>query len=244
MDTTGTADAYATYASIYDDMVRDRKGTATFIRGLIEQHRPGAKHVLELGCGTGDILAWLRNHYRVTGIDSSPSMLARAKRKLPEHTFYAKDASGFHLDQKFDAIFCVGDALNRHATFPEWESLFDCARTQLKVGGIFIVEFITPERLKLLAERGLSLQPARNNYAFTKLTSHPSLSGRYNMELRVFLQKDPYSFSCHSSTVDLGAYPTEFVAHALSRHFVILDRDTPERMITGRTHLVCRKAAA
>src|SRR4051794_6982314 len=52
---------------------------------------PLGKRVLELGCGTGDMLAALEPSYGV-GVDFSPEMLARARARYPQLSFVLGDA--------------------------------------------------------------------------------------------------------------------------------------------------------
>jgi len=64
---------------------------------------PGLK-VLELGCGTGDTLAALRPAEGV-GVDLSPAMLERARRKHPELRFIEADVEDLDLGgETFDVV--------------------------------------------------------------------------------------------------------------------------------------------
>ena len=64
-----------------------RKADRTFMRFLI----PPGKRVLELGCGSGDLLAALEPSYGV-GVDFSPSAVARAKARHASLNFVVGDA--------------------------------------------------------------------------------------------------------------------------------------------------------
>jgi SAM-dependent methyltransferase len=44
---------------------------------------PGARSLLEVGCGTGRFLGWLASTFRVVGIDRSPGMLAEMRARHP-----------------------------------------------------------------------------------------------------------------------------------------------------------------
>jgi SAM-dependent methyltransferase len=69
------------------------------------------QRVLEIGCGTGDLLAHLKPS-RGTGIDFSAEMIARAKQRHPElelHQMDAHDLSG--LEGEFDVII-LSDTVN------------------------------------------------------------------------------------------------------------------------------------
>ena len=70
---------------------------------------PGQK-VLELGCGTGDLLSSLSPSYGL-GVDFSSSMLARAVQKYPHLDFICADVHEIQLDSSFDVII-MNDLLN------------------------------------------------------------------------------------------------------------------------------------
>ncbi len=63
---------------------------------------PGAR-VLEIGCGTGEMLASLKPSFGV-GIDFSPEMVRLAKKRFRKLKFICDDAHTFRLDEKFDYI--------------------------------------------------------------------------------------------------------------------------------------------
>jgi demethylmenaquinone methyltransferase / 2-methoxy-6-polyprenyl-1,4-benzoquinol methylase len=83
-------------APVYDGMNRamtlglDRKWRRLTAEAVV---RPGDR-VLDACCGTGDLaLAAARSGGRVTGVDFSAEMLARAERKAPEFDWVQADAS-------------------------------------------------------------------------------------------------------------------------------------------------------
>jgi ubiquinone/menaquinone biosynthesis C-methylase UbiE len=59
--------------------------------------------VLEVGCGTGELLARI-NGQEKTGIDFSEKMIAEAQSQFPEINFVCSQAEDIQLDQKFDVI--------------------------------------------------------------------------------------------------------------------------------------------
>ncbi len=70
---------------------------------------PGLR-VLEVGCGTGDLLAAVKPVYGV-GVDLSGEMIARAKARHPQLHFIQGDAHDFNLDGTFDVII-LSDFVN------------------------------------------------------------------------------------------------------------------------------------
>ena len=64
---------------------------------------PPGRRVLELGCGTGDLLAALEPSSGV-GVDFSPRMVAVARQHYPELKIVLGDVHELALDEKFDYI--------------------------------------------------------------------------------------------------------------------------------------------
>jgi ubiquinone/menaquinone biosynthesis C-methylase UbiE len=71
---------------------------------------PEGSHVLEIGCGSGNLLASL-NASRAVGIDFSAVMLEQAHQKHPDCVFINADAHLQALDEQFDYVI-LSDLLN------------------------------------------------------------------------------------------------------------------------------------
>jgi len=64
---------------------------------------PKDKSVLEIGCGTGDLVAKLKPKIGV-GIDISEEMIKIAKQKYPQYEFIVDDVENLNINQKFDYV--------------------------------------------------------------------------------------------------------------------------------------------
>jgi demethylmenaquinone methyltransferase/2-methoxy-6-polyprenyl-1,4-benzoquinol methylase len=98
-------------APVYDAMNRamtvglDRKWRRLTAEAVV---RPGDR-VLDACCGTGDLaLADARAGGRVTGVDFSEKMLARAERKAPEFQWVQADAAALPFDDASFDVVTVG----------------------------------------------------------------------------------------------------------------------------------------
>jgi SAM-dependent methyltransferase len=87
---------------------------AEYYRRLAEIYRflvPAGLHVLELGCGSGDLLAALKPAHGI-GVDFSAAMVARAAARHPEMQFVEADAHDLSaLRGPFDVVL-LADLLN------------------------------------------------------------------------------------------------------------------------------------
>lgn len=70
---------------------------------------PQGERVLEIGCGSGDLLNAVRPSYGV-GIDFVPEMIEMAKLKYANCHFYTGDAENIQLEETFDYII-ISDTL-------------------------------------------------------------------------------------------------------------------------------------
>ena len=73
-----------------------------YLRYLI----PSNSSVIEIGCGTGDLLAAL-NPKRGLGIDISPKMIEVARKKFPHLEFETGDFEDLQIEEKFDYVVSV-----------------------------------------------------------------------------------------------------------------------------------------
>jgi ubiquinone/menaquinone biosynthesis C-methylase UbiE len=67
--------------------------------------------VLEIGCGTGELIGNIKGKRKV-GIDFSPKMIEVARQRFPDVELHCMDAEGIKLTEKFDLIILanlIGD---------------------------------------------------------------------------------------------------------------------------------------
>ena len=101
----------------WDDVARTSAGHAGWssyyhrrLRSIYQYWVTPGQRVLELGCGTGDLLAALEPAVGV-GIDFSTDMLAKARERHPHLRFLEADAHDFALSETFDVII-LSDLIN------------------------------------------------------------------------------------------------------------------------------------
>jgi len=142
---------FGAYSGYYDLLYRDKDyaAEARYVAELIATHAPGARTVLELGCGTGAHAAELAAAgYSVSGIDISQGMLdaaaTRATSLAPEIagrlTFSAGDVRTVRLGRKFDSVISLFHVMSYQATNADLAAAFATARDHLAPGGVFVFD--------------------------------------------------------------------------------------------------------
>ncbi|MGP4020702.1 methyltransferase domain-containing protein [Saccharopolyspora sp. 5N708] len=113
---------------------------ARFVDDLVHRFGTG-RDLLDVGCGTGrDARYWTGQGYRVTGLDSSPQMVAHAETHCPAANFAVADMRTFRLPNTFDAITCLDSALLYCHTNDELDAFLRSCHAHLRPGGLLIAE--------------------------------------------------------------------------------------------------------
>jgi ubiquinone/menaquinone biosynthesis C-methylase UbiE len=135
----------AYYDAIYHWKNYEREAEA--IRGLIGKHaRRPACTLLDVACGTGQHMAFLREHFTVQGLDLDPGLLEVARARCPGGEFVEADMVDFDLGQQFDAVICLFSAIGYVKTVPRLQQAVASMTRHLQPGGVLIVEpWFTPD---------------------------------------------------------------------------------------------------
>lgn len=146
------------------------------LESLFQLIVPHNVSVVELGCGTGDLLSSLRPCCGV-GVDISGTMVALARQKHPQLRFAHSAAENVSLEQKFDYILLaglVGYAFDVQAVFEKIHTL--CTPRSRII--ISYHNFLWQPFLKLAEKLRLRMaQPPENWLSSTDVESLLNLTG-------------------------------------------------------------------
>lgn len=204
-------------AKFYDAVTGDRTEMASYIHRLIRRHKPKARTLLELACGTGAILKILAKSYDVAGLDLSPQMLSLARKKLPNVRFYRKDMVRFELATKFDAIICVFDSINHVLKFADWQKIFRNAARHLEKDGLFLFDINTEGRLERLINAPTWVHKFGRNLELIKVTE--GRRGIANWNVRVFEHQSGNNYRLFEEDIKQISFPIERIRDALRKQF-------------------------
>lgn len=140
---------FGKYSSYYNLLYKDKDYVVEveYIHNLIQKHCPGAKDILDLGCGTGrhDFLL-AEKGYTVTGVDRSEEMLSVANSQLTRSTlnstltFTHGDIRNIRLNKTFDVVVSLFHVMNYQTTDEDLMAVFETVKVHLKNGGLFIFD--------------------------------------------------------------------------------------------------------
>jgi len=129
-------------ARYYDALYsfKDYSAAATEIREVVERHIPGAKSLLDVGCGTGRHVAEFSPYYDVEGLDIDAGLLAVARERCPEVTFHEASMVDFQLDSRYDVVTCLFSSIAYVKTLDNMRATVQSLRDHLNPGGVILIE--------------------------------------------------------------------------------------------------------
>lgn len=96
---------YDRHAQAYDR----QRGRSLFEKAWLDAFAamlPKAGSVLDIGCAMGEPIArhLIARGFAVTGIDSSPALIAMARQRFPQQTWVTADMRALSLGRRFDGL--------------------------------------------------------------------------------------------------------------------------------------------
>src|SRR4030095_13843747 len=95
------------YDTIYLAM-KDYSAEADTLTAFVHQYsRSPGNLLLDVACGTGLHLSYLKQHFQVEGLDLDEQLLAIARQRNPEVPLHHADMVAFALGRTFDVVTCL-----------------------------------------------------------------------------------------------------------------------------------------
>lgn len=133
---------YTELADIYHEMYQSIFDYGRQFRechSILKKH--GAKSVLELGCGAGNLAPYfLEAGYDYAGMDVAEPMLRIARREQRDARFIHGDMSWFSSRRKFDAVVILGRSFTYMTSNEQVQSALRCIRRALRPGGVLVFD--------------------------------------------------------------------------------------------------------
>ena len=228
-------------SAVYYDLIYGNKNYRAEVERLLStvggyRDQEGGT-LLDVACGTGRHIEYLRDHFEVTGLDGCRQLLHHARRRCPDVEFHLADMRDFSLGMLFDVVTCLFSAIGHMTTFEDLVRALTRMSEHTAPGGLVVVEpwftpdtWITGRPSALLVERD-DLKVARLNTTWTE--------GNLAVFELHYLVARPEGVEHFTDRFELGLYETDEMMDAFRQ--AGLDPAYDEEGIAGRGLYVARK---
>lgn len=180
---------YKNFSKVYDKFMEysDYGAWEKQIEELIAIEKPEGNRLLELGCGTGELLLRMAKNYRCDGLDLSPEMLTIAQKKLKHRDvkLFLGDMVEFSTGEKYDIILAMFDTVNHLVSIEELEEHFKSVKASLNNEGIYIFDVVDREFMNTMFKGGVFVD---NRKDFSCIWEHQVEDGIDYIEATYFLK--------------------------------------------------------
>jgi len=135
-------------SDIYDLVYsfKDYKKESEEIKKLIKDLSPECETILDVACGTGEHHRFLKDKYKIDGLDINEVFLNAARPKNPAGKYFTADMTDFDLNKTYDVILCLFSSIGYVKTLDKVISTLNCFYRHLNDNGLLIVEpWLTPD---------------------------------------------------------------------------------------------------
>lgn len=129
------------YDALYAVVGKDYAQEAERLHKFIQIHKLAAGNtLLDVGCGTGAHLPYLRPFYLLEGLDLDAEILAVAQQKFPDLAFHQGDMVDFKVGRAFAVVTCLFSSIGYVKTLPRLQQAIQNLAAHTLPGGVVIIE--------------------------------------------------------------------------------------------------------
>lgn len=126
------------YDAIYSG--KDYAQEAAQVKRLVAEHkRSDGNALLDVACGTGGHVPYLRDDFTYEGLDLDTEMLALARTRFPDIRFHQGDMVDFALGRQFDVVTCLFSSIASVRTADRLRQAIATMAGHLRPGGVLLI---------------------------------------------------------------------------------------------------------
>lgn len=217
------------YDAIYS--FKDYQGESERLLDIIHENlQSRGDHLLDVACGTGQHIQFLKKSFQVEGVDSSPEFLDIAQQRNPEVSFHIADMTNFNLGRSFDVVTCLFSSIGYVKTVEHLNQTVDCLAEHLAPGGILLIEpWFTPDSWKPGTVHAVFVDEPELKIARINTSDTVDRLSVFNFH---YLIGTPQGVEHFLERHELGLFETDEMRRALTTAGLIVSYD--ESGLTGR----------
>lgn len=141
---------YKEFSKVYDIMMEycDYDEWKNIIEDKINIYGNSPKTILDLGCGTGEVLVRLEEKYEMTGVDLSKEMVELSKKKCNTKDFYVQDMRSLNLEKNYDIVISLFDTVNHLVSLEGLKQTMKSVWNNLNKDGLYIFDVVTRDLME------------------------------------------------------------------------------------------------
>ncbi len=125
---------------------KDYESECAHIEEIVRARAPGARTLLDVACGTGKHLAFLRTRFTCEGVDLDSGLLRVARERLGDVPLHEGDMRSLSLGRRFDVVTCLFSAIGFALDLDGLAATAQSLTSHVADGGVLIVEpWLTPD---------------------------------------------------------------------------------------------------
>lgn len=117
-----------------------RKESARISNLVLKYKKSEGGELLDVACGTGHHLEYLKEEFSCTGVDISKDILDVAKKNVRGVVFKEADMTTLNLGKEFDIITCLFSSIGYVKTYRNLRKTIQNFSRHLKDGGVVLIE--------------------------------------------------------------------------------------------------------
>ena len=180
---------YKNFSKLYDKFMEfsDYGAWEKQVEELIIQGNPDGKRLLDIGCGTGELLLRMAKNYQCDGMDLSEEMLKIAQKKLKHRDvkLFLGDMVEFDTGFRYDIMVSLFDTVNHMVSQEELINHFQSVENSLNSNGVYIFDVVDREFMDTMFPGGLF---ADNRKDITCIWEHEIEEGIDYIDATYFLK--------------------------------------------------------
>lgn len=233
---------YKVFSKLYDKFMEfsDYGAWEKQIEELIQEGQPNGKQLLDIGCGTGELLLRMAKNYQCDGMDLSEGMLKVAQRKLKhrEVRLFLGDMVEFDTGYRYDIMVSLFDTVNHILSLEELESHLKSVEKSLNPGGVYIFDVVDREFMETMFPGDVFVD---NRKDITCIWEHEIEEGIDYIDATYFLKNSRGSWDKFTESYSKKIFSSIEIEDTISKTGLKVIKTIINDKIAGKRHIYLLK---
>lgn len=225
---------YKNFSKIYDYFMEhcEYELWINQIYTLLKKYEKETGTLIDIGCGTGEMLKKFSEKYRCVGLDLSEGMLKIANKKLKDKNvaLFQGDMVLFDVGSKFDIGVSLFDTVNHLISNEDLTQHLCTVKDILNPGGIYIFDVIDREFMNKMFQGGVFVD---NRKKISVIWEHEVENGLDYIDATYFMKNKMGTYDKLEETYEKKIFTEAEIKEAIKSSKLILKEIVLNKEIAG-----------